>query len=108
MPLMFYFFTRHILDAVHTRPRSGKHLHRPNGATTEFSEQQTPNWIDPKPFPQLNCAIDQLWSPGHGGREHRGKTAVFPAMGGGLVQLKGSGSITDAFERLNKGAGDGN
>jgi hypothetical protein len=54
MPLMFYFFTRHILDAVHARPRSGEHLHRPNEATVEFSEQQTPNWINPKPFPQPN------------------------------------------------------
>ena len=55
---MFYFVTRHILDAVHARPRSGEHLHRPNGATAEFSEQQTPNWIDPKPFPQINLAND--------------------------------------------------
>jgi hypothetical protein len=92
---MFYFFTRHVLDAVHARPRSGEHLHRPNGATADFSEQQTPNWIDPKPFPQTNLAISQLWSSGHGGREHHGKTAVFPAMGGGLVKLKGSGSIAD-------------
>jgi hypothetical protein len=33
---------------------------------------------------------------------------VFPAMGGGLVKLKRSGSIADVGECSNKGAEDGN
>jgi len=55
--------------------------------------------LNPSPqecFPQLNCTIGGLGSSGHGGRKYNGNMIVFPAMGTGLVQLKGSGSITEA------------
>jgi hypothetical protein len=75
---------------------SSEPLYRPIEAMTSAPERQTPNWIYPKPFPQLNCIQDQLWSSGHGGREHRGLAIAFPVIPGGPVQLGGSVSITDA------------
>ena len=96
MPLKFYFFTRFAHDAVHARPRSGEHLRRPIEAKTGANLRLRPNPSPHERFPQLNCTIGGLGSSGHGGRKQSGNKVVFPAMGTGLVQLKGSGSITEA------------
>ena len=95
MPLKFYFFTRHAHDAVHARPRSGEQLRRPIEAKTGANLRLSPNSSSYERFPQLNYTIGGLGSSGHGGRKHNGNMIVFPAMGAGLVQLKGSGSIAD-------------
>ena len=83
-------------DGVQARPRSGEQLRRPIEAKTGANLRLRPNPSPHERFPQLNCTIGGLGSSGHGGRKHNGNMIVFPAMGAGLVQLKGSGSITEA------------
>jgi hypothetical protein len=42
--------------------------------------------------------------PGHGDRADDPKNNAFPAIGGGLIQLGGSMTTTDAWDCLNEGA----
>ena len=83
-------------DGVQARPRSGEQLRRPIEAVTGANLRLRLNPSPQECFPQLNCTIGGLGSSGHGGRKQSGNKVVFPAMGAGLVQLKGSGSITEA------------
>jgi hypothetical protein len=75
---------------------SGEHLDRPEGAKTGGPEWRTPNWISPEQFPSNNFTNGALKHPGHGDRAGDPKNNVFPAIGGDLIQLGGSVSITDA------------
>jgi len=95
-PLVSVYSVFHVLDGVQARPCSGEHLRRPIEAKTGANLRLRPNPSPHERFPQLNCTIGGLGSSGHGGRKQSGNKVVFPAMGTGLVQLKGSGSITEA------------
>jgi len=95
-PLVSVYSVFHVLDGVQARPCSGEQLRRPIEAKTGANLWLRPNPSPHERFPQLNCTIGGLGSSGHGGRKHNGNMIVFPAMGAGLVQLKGSGSITEA------------
>lgn len=95
-PLVSVYSVFHVLDGVQARPCSGEQLRRPIEAKTGANLWLRPNSSPHERFPQLNCTIGGLGSSGHGGRKYNGNMIVFPAMGAGLVQLKGSGSITEA------------
>jgi hypothetical protein len=103
-PSAFLFFTRRDPRRWAALQSSGELAYRLIRARTGALLWPKPNSGSNERFPQPNSKNAYRVGSGHGDRGRRGQLNVFPVIGGFLVQLGGSTSITGTWEHLNEGS----